>query len=122
MRPIESQKQLITAAVTGALGDLLSGVGDGLPKARPLPGKAGVIIEWPRIEWPTWNTDDPDVTWTLVIVAGTPATQAAQQALLVDCAQRIAGALNVATADPVTVDLPNGAGSVAGYRITLNPM
>ena len=49
-------------------------------------------------------------------------TQAAQQALLVDCAQRIAGALNVATADPVTVDLPNGAGSVAGYRITLNPM
>ena len=72
MRPVESQKQLITAAVTGALGDLLSGVGDGLPKARPLPGKAGVIIEWPRIEWPTWNTDDPDVTWTLVIVPARP--------------------------------------------------
>ena len=92
--------------VEAALGEIGSFVTGDVAKARPLPGMVAVFIEPPDIDYPVWG-DRPECTWRLDLLAGI--------GLLAEAG------LNIATARPVTFSLA-GAGTLASYQITLNPL
>lgn len=91
--------------------------------AKPTAGHVAVFIEPPELDYSRSWTMPPDVTFRLDVIAGTPATQPAALDLITDAIEMLAEAnLNIATARPISFTLPNGAGSLAAYEITLNPL
>ncbi|MDU5311835.1 MAG: hypothetical protein E6160_04920 [Bifidobacterium bifidum] len=118
---IATERQELAGMVEAALGELGAFVTGDVAKARPLPGMVAVFIEPPDIDYPAWG-DKPECTWRLDLLAGTPATQAGAFDPITKAIGLLAEAgLNIATARPVTFSLA-GAGTLASYQITLNPL
>ena len=90
-------------------------------KARPLPNKVAVFIEPPELAYKQWG-NEPDITWRLDVIAGTMATQAPALELVMRAIDLMAEhELNIQAARPVTLSL-SGAGDLAAYQLTLNPL
>ena len=91
--------------------------------AKPSPGRVAIFIEPPELDYSTNWTAAPEIGWKLDIIAGTPATQPASLDLITDAIETLAdNDLNIASARPVSFTLPNGAGTLAAYEVTLNPL
>ena len=121
MNRIIRQRERLIGTLESALGDLVQVVTADLQDARTTPGRVAVFIEPPDVSYESWN-HEPTVTWRLDLTAGTMATQDAAIMLILDAIETLdAHDINIADAKPVTLSL-NGAGGVAAYQITLNPL
>lgn len=88
---------------------------------KPSVGKVSVWIEPPEYAWAGWDTVAPDVTFKLLLVAGTPDRQLPGLGLIEQAMDALHGNnVNMARAVPAGFDL-NGR-TLAAYEITLNPM
>ncbi len=115
------QRTALMATLTNMLDDLVSSVSTDSALVHPQPGKVAIYVEPPYVEYTTWD-GVPDITWTLDLVAGTPATQATALDDIIDAIDRLAAkGLNVNKAQPVGWNLA-GAGTLAAYQVTLNPL
>lgn len=115
------QRTALVATLTDMLDDLVSSVSTDSALVHPQPGKVAIYVEPPYVEYRTWD-GVPDITWTLDLVAGTPATQATALDDIIDAIDRLAAkGLNVNKAQPVGWNLA-GAGTLAAYQVTLNPL
>ncbi|ETY70995.1 hypothetical protein [Bifidobacterium moukalabense] len=115
------QRTALMDTLTDMLDDLVASVSIDSALVHPQPGKVAIYIEPPYVEYPTWD-GAPDITWTLDIVAGTPATQATALDYIIDAIDRLAAkGLNINKAQPVEWNLA-GTGTLAGYQVTLNPL
>lgn len=113
-------RNLLIERLTDMAGDLLSHITIDAAKARPLPGKPALLVNPPEIAFISYTITE--YTWTLHLIAGTPATQAESYDQFAPVFDRFqAGGLNLKTARPATWQLA-GAGAVACYEITLNPL
>lgn len=115
------QRTALMDTLTDMLDDLVSSVSTDSALVHPQPGKVAIYVEPPYVEYPTWD-GVPDITWTLDLVAGTPATQATALDDIIDAIDRLASkGLNVNKAQPVGWNLA-GTGTLAAYQVTLNPL
>lgn len=115
------QRTALMATLTDMLDDLVSSVSTDSALVHPQPGKVAIYVEPPCVEYHTWD-GVPDITWTLDLVAGTPATQATALDDIIDAIDQLASkGLNVNKAQPVGWNLA-GAGTLAAYQVTLNPL
>ena len=115
------QRTALMDTLTDMLDDLVSSVSTDSALVHPQPGKVAIYVEPPYVEYPTWDWV-PDITWTLDLVAGTPATQATALDDIIDAIDRLAAkGLNVNKAQPVGWNLA-GTGTLAAYQVTLNPL
>jgi hypothetical protein len=101
-----------------ALGDVADVITDDITQVQS--GRLTVFIEPPTLEWERW--DEPEVTWSIAIVSGSPWNQARS---LEDIHHAIglltqAQTINLQRASPSTITTV--AGDLAAYDITLNPM
>ncbi|KFI52630.1 hypothetical protein [Bifidobacterium biavatii] len=120
MTEIIEERDRLVERLTEVLGSLVSTVTIDAAEARPLPGTAVVLVEPPTIEYEGWQF--VNITWTLDVIAGTMATQTASMDLLMPVLERLhEQGLNMRKAEPVTYQLA-GAGQLAAYQITLNPL
>lgn len=91
--------------------------------AKPSPGRIAIFIEPPELDYSTNWTCAPEINWKLDLVAGTPATQPTSLDLITDAIETLAECgLNISSARPVSFTLPNSAGTLAAYEVTLNPL
>ena len=117
---IITERETLMDMLTDMLGALVTVVTIDAQAARPLPGKAAVLIDPPEITYEGWQFVSN--TWTVNLIAGTPATQTESLDLLIPVLERLHERhLNMKTAKPVTYDRP-GVGNLAAYEITLNPL
>lgn len=115
------ERDALMELLSGVLGDLVQAVTDDVQAARASPGRVAVFIEPPDLDYPRWD-GTPEITWRVDVVAGTMATQATGLDLIMRAIDLLAAAgLNIQTARPVTMSLA-GAGPVAAYQLTLNPL
>lgn len=115
------ERDALMETISDMLGDTIQSVTVDAATARPSPNKIAILIEPPRLEYPDW-TNEPVITWTLDIMAGTMATQAAALDLITDAIETMAAkGLNIQDAQPATFNLA-GAGTIAAYQVTLNPL
>lgn len=113
----------LMARLTDMLGNVVQIVTIDPAAAKPSPGRVAIFIEPPELDYSTSWTAAPEIGWKLDIIAGTPATQPAALDLITDAVETLAdNELNIATARPVSFTLPNGAGTLAAYEVTLNPL
>lgn len=113
----------LMARLTDMLGNVVQIVTVDPAAAKPSPGRVAIFIEPPELDYSTSWTAAPEIGWKLDIIAGTPATQPAALDLITDAVETLAdNELNIATARPVSFTLPNGAGTLAAYEVTLNPL
>lgn len=113
----------LMARLTGLLGNVVQIVTVDPAAAKPSPGRVAIFIEPPELDYSASWTAAPEIGWKLDIIAGTPATQPAALDLITDAVETLAdNELNIATARPVSFTLPNGAGTLAAYEVTLNPL
>lgn len=113
----------LMARLTDMLGNVVQIVTVDPAAAKPSPGRVAIFIEPPELDYSTSWTAAPEIGWKLDIIAGTPATQPAALDLITDAVETLAdNQLNIATARPVSFTLPNGAGTLAAYEVTLNPL
>lgn len=117
---IQEQRSALMATLTGMLDGLVSSVSIDSQLVRPTAGKVAVFIEPPTVEWPTWGPPAP--TWTLDVIAGTPATQPSAVDDILAALDRLADkGLNLQKATPASWSLA-GAGTLAAYQVTLNAL
>ena len=113
----------LMARLTDMLGNVVQIVTVDPAAAKPSPGRVAIFIEPPELDYSASWTAAPEIGWKLDIIAGTPATQPAALDLITDAVETLAdNELNIATARPVSFTLPNGAGTLAAYEVTLNPL
>ena len=113
----------LMARLTDMLGNVVQIVTVDPAAAKPSPGRVAIFIEPPELDYSANWTAAPEIGWKLDIIAGTPATQPAALDLITDAIETLAdNELNIATARPVSFTLPNGAGTLAAYEVTLNPL
>lgn len=113
----------LMARLTDMLGNVVQIVTIDPAAAKPSPGRVAIFIEPPELDYSASWTAAPEIGWKLDIIAGTPATQPAALDLITDAVETLAdNELNIATARPVSFTLPNGAGTLAAYEVTLNPL
>lgn len=113
----------LMARLTDMLGNVVQIVTVDPAAAKPSPGRVAIFIEPPELDYSASWTAAPEIGWKLDIIAGTPATQPAALDLITDAIETLAGnELNIASARPVSFTLPNGAGTLAAYEVTLNPL
>lgn len=113
----------LMARLTDMLGNVVQIVTVDPAAAKPSPGRVAIFIEPPELDYSASWTATPEIGWKLDIIAGTPATQPAALDLITDAVETLAdNELNIATARPVSFTLPNGAGALAAYEVTLNPL
>lgn len=113
----------LMARLTDMLGNVVQIVTIDPAAAKPAPGKIAIFIEPPELDYSTSWTAAPEIGWKIDLVAGTPATQPTALDLITDAIETLAdNELNIATARPVSFTLPNGAGTLAAYEVTLNPL
>lgn len=117
---IQEQRAALMDTLTDMLDGLVSSVGIDAQLIRPTAGKVAVFIEPPTVEWPTWG--EPVPTWTLDVIAGTPATQPSAIDDILTALDRLADkGLNLQKATPASWNLA-GAGTLAAYQVTLNAL
>ena len=113
----------LMARLTDMLGNVVQIVTVDPAAAKPSPGRVAIFIEPPELDYSTNWTAAPEIGWKLDIIAGTPATQPTSLDLITDAIETLADTeLNIASARPVSFTLPNGAGTLAAYEVTLNPL
>lgn len=113
----------LMARLTDMLGNVVQIVTVDPAAAKPSPGRVAIFIEPPELDYSASWTAAPEIGWKLDIIAGTPATQPAALDLITDAVETLAdNELNIASARPVSFTLPNGAGTLAAYEVTLNPL
>lgn len=113
----------LMARLTDMLGNVVQIVTVDPAAAKPSPGRVAIFIEPPELDYSASWTAAPEIGWKLDIIAGTPATQPAALDLITDAVETLAdNELNIAAARPVSFTLPNGAGTLAAYEVTLNPL
>lgn len=113
----------LMARLTDMLGNVVQIVTVDPAAAKPSPGRVAIFIEPPELDYSASWTAAPEIGWKLDIIAGTPATQPASLDLITDAVETLAdNELNIAAARPVSFTLPNGAGTLAAYEVTLNPL
>ena len=113
----------LMARLTDMLGNVVQIVTVDPAAAKPSPGRVAIFIEPPELDYSANWTAAPEIGWKLDIIAGTPATQPAALDLITDAIETLAdNELNIAAARPVSFTLPNGAGTLAAYEVTLNPL
>lgn len=116
-------RDVLIARLETMLGCLVQIITIDPAAANPSPGRVAVFIEPPELDYSTSWTAAPEISWKLDIIAGTPATQPASLDLITDAVETLADCgLNLASARPVSFTLPNGAGTLAAYEVTLNPL
>lgn len=116
MNRISEQRTLLQEMLEDCLGDVVTVVTVDSSEVRPLPGRVTALIEWPKLAYPTWD-DDPEISWTVDLVAGTMATQAQQFALLTDAISLLVQhQVNVTSCEPIKFN------DRAAYQITLGPI
>lgn len=117
---ISKERSRLIDLLADTLGTTITSVGIDAQAIRPAPGKVAIFVEPPTVEYDSWGP--PTTTWTLDLVAGTPATQATALDDIMDALETLASAhLNIKDARPATWNLA-GSGSLAAYQITLNPL
>lgn len=113
----------LMARLTDMLGNVVQIVTVDPAAAKPSPGRVAIFIEPPELDYASSWTAAPEIKWKLDLIAGTPATQPASLDLITDAIETLAdNELNIAAARPVSFTLPNGAGTLAAYEVTLNPL
>lgn len=113
----------LMARLTDMLGNVVQIVTVDPAAAKPSPGRVAIFIEPPELDYSASWTAAPEIGWKLDIIAGTPATQPTSLDLITDAVETLAdNELNIAAARPVSFTLPNGAGTLAAYEVTLNPL
>ncbi|WEV47014.1 hypothetical protein OZX62_01570 [Bifidobacterium sp. ESL0690] len=118
MNVIEQRDELIEM-LTDSVGSLVSIVTIDAQNVQPLPGKAAVFIDPPDIEYEGWELST--VTWSVCVVAGTTATQAAAMDVIIKVLEKLRkDHINMDKAEPVTWNYGN-SGDLPAYKITLNP-
>ncbi len=116
-------RDILIAQLENMLGGLVQIITIDPAAANPSPGRVAIFIEPPELDYSTSWTAAPEIGWKLDIIAGTPATQPASLDLITDAIETLAdNELNIASARPVSFTLPNGAGTLAAYEVTLNPL
>lgn len=116
-------RAILIAQLENMLGGLVQIITIDPAAANPSPGRVAIFIEPPELDYSTSWTAAPEIGWKLDIIAGTPATQPASLDLITDAIETLAdNELNLASARPVSFTLPNGAGTLAAYEVTLNPL
>ena len=117
---ISKERSRLIDLLADTLGTTITSVGIDAQAIRPAPGKVAIFVEPPTVEYDSWGP--PTTTWTLDLVAGTPATQATALDDIMDALETLASNhLNIKDARPATWNLA-GSGSLAAYQITLNPL
>lgn len=120
MTGIKDQREALMDTLIDMLDGLVSSVSIDAQLIRPDPGKVAVYIEPPSVEWPDWGP--PTLTWTIDVIAGTPATQTKAVDDILTALDRLAEkGLNLQKAAPASWNLA-GAGTLAAYQVTLNPL
>lgn len=114
---ILDQRQQLIDRLASILGDTVAVITDDGQKARPLPDRPAVLIDPPTILYDKWR-NEPETTWTLLIIAGTMTTQAAALTQILTAIDLLADAdMNISRAVPYTYT-PTQA---ACYQVTFNP-
>jgi len=122
MSKLDELTEQLTQRILEAAPELICQVTTDPSEVKPSVGKASVWIEPPELAWEGWEPYEPDITITLCVVAGTPNTQQAGLRVALDTLDALHRAdINLNTAKPVGFDL-SGAGTLAAYEATLNPM
>lgn len=116
-------REALIAWLEDHLGDLVQIITIDPAAAKPSPGRVAIFIEPPELDYSASWTAAPEIGWKLDIIAGTPATQPTSLDLITGAIETLAdNDLNIASARPVSFTLPNGAGTLAAYEVTLNPL
>lgn len=113
--------QIADLLVSGSAG-LIDQATTDATLVKPRAGKVTAWIEQPDVDWPGW-TLEPEWTFRILLVAGTPTTVMQAIPLL----HRAMAALHDSRTLPLDTSRPSGfdlagAGTLAAYEITLKPM
>ena len=120
---ITRAREALIAWLEDHLGDLVQIITIDPAAAKPSPGRVAIFIEPPELDYSANWSIAPEIGWKLDIIAGTPATQPTSLDLITDAIETLAdNELTIASARPVSFTLPNGAGTLAAYEVTLNPL
>jgi hypothetical protein len=121
MSRVDELTEQLTERITEAGHGLILQVTTDPSLVKPSPGKVSLVIMPPDIAWDGWELE-PNVTFKILAVAGTANTNKRGYDLILEAMDIMHQAdVNMATATPVGFDLA-GAGTLAAYEITLNPM
>ncbi|PLS24342.1 hypothetical protein BLI708_06670 [Bifidobacterium imperatoris] len=121
MNDYEQATAELSDKLTG-LGGLVTQVTTDPASVKPTPGKASVWIEPPDYQWNGWHPMPPQLTFRLMVTAGTPTTQAKGLDVILNVLDLMHQAnIPLRSAVPAGFNLAN-AGELAAYEITLNPI
>ena len=117
---VREEREALMDLLTDAAGDLVAAVTIDAQEARPLPGKAVMLIDPPTITFEGYQFQER--IWTVNVIAGTTATQVQALDIITPVVERLwARKVNMRSAKPVTYSLA-GVGNLAAYELTLNPL
>lgn len=117
---VREEREALMDLLTDAAGDLVTAVTIDAQEARPLPGKAVMLIDPPTITFEGYQFQER--IWTVNVIAGTTATQVQALDIITPVVERLwARKVNMRSAKPVTYSLAGG-GNLAAYELTLNPL
>lgn len=117
---VREEREALMDLLRDAAGDLVDVVTIDAQEARPLPGKAVMLIDPPTITFEGYQFQER--IWTVNVIAGTTATQVQALDIITPVVERLwARNVNMRSAKPVTYSLA-GVGTLAAYELTLNPL
>lgn len=117
---VREEREALMDLLTDAAGDLVDAVTIDAQEARPLPGKAVILIDPPTITFEGYQFQER--IWTVNVIAGTTATQVQALDIITPVVERLwARKVNMRSAKPATYSLA-GVGNLAAYELTLNPL
>lgn len=117
---VREEREALMDLLTDAAGDLVAAVTIDAQEARPLPGKAVMLIDPPTITFEGYQFQER--IWTVNVIAGTTATQVQALDIITPVVERLwERKVNMRSAKPVTYSLAGG-GNLAAYELTLNPL
>jgi hypothetical protein len=117
---VREEREALMDLLTDAAGDLVDAVTIDAQEARPLPGKAVMLIDPPTITFEGYQFQER--IWTVNVIAGTTATQVQALDIITPVVERLwARKVNMRSAKPATYSLA-GVGNLAAYELTLNPL
>lgn len=117
---VREEREALMDLLTDAAGDLVDAVTIDAQEARPLPGKAVMLIDPPTITFEGYQFQER--IWTVNVIAGTTATQVQALDIITPVVERLwARNVNMRSAKPVSYSLA-GVGTLAAYELTLNPL
>lgn len=117
---VREEREALMELLRDAAGDLVDVVTIDAQEARPLPGKAVMLIDPPAITFEGYQFQER--VWTVNVIAGTTATQVDALDIITPVVERLwERKVNMREAKPVSYSLA-GVGTLAAYEITLNPL